>query len=429
MLKDEPLEYQREQYDEKNEVLRQFGQQVSATALYEDIFDDLDLLMPVLIIDENEKKHAVKMTIEEAIETAKGRNDVLLGASTYFKEFISKATAKDVHALIIDMDNVYSGVLLRAFQLEWRREDGTEIPKPTYIVNSGTGLHLYFVFDRPLPCFKSQLAEIDDMYRKLAVLETTKRVYLPARPSVQWFGQDFRMAGGCGKNGWENTAFCVGEKWNPDELAKACGLEEIHFAHAGEQRTVAPKKDSRRTQQGKRKGYYLNAAVYETAVKRCESETHEGTRYMSMCALSVLAWKCRIPQKRLEEDLKKLLAPYNKGAIRKMHPQEIGSAMKMYNPKALLTPRARTQDWLGWDFHGSRRNGRRQETHLRLARANKAVLKEVGEMKPEGRPKGSGTKAQLVQEWRQKHPEGKPKECIAETGISKNTVYKWWKER
>ena len=23
-------------------------------------------------------------------------------------------------------------------------------------------------------------------------------------------------------------------------------------------------------------------------------------------------------------------------------------------------------------------------------------------------------------------PDGRPKECIAETGLSKNTVYKWW---
>ena len=28
--------------------------------------------------------------------------------------------------------------------------------------------------------------------------------------------------------------------------------------------------------------------------------------------------------------------------------------------------------------------------------------------------------------WRELHPDGRPKECIAGTGLSKNTVYKWW---
>ena len=34
---------------------------------------------------------------------------------------------------------------------------------------------------------------------------------------------------------------------------------------------------------------------------------------------------------------------------------------------------------------------------------------------------------QVVQ-WRQENYKGTPKECIAATGLSKNTVYKWWKE-
>lgn len=125
------------------------------------------------------------------------------------------------------MDNVYSGVLLRSLQHDWKLETDEEIPMPTYIVNSGLGLHLYFVLEHPLPCYRSQIAQIDQLYRRLAVMETTKRVYL--RKSVQWFGQDFRMAGGNGKNGWENTVFRVGEKWNADKLAKAVGLENVHF--------------------------------------------------------------------------------------------------------------------------------------------------------------------------------------------------------
>ena len=39
---------------------------------------------------------------------------------------------------------------------------------------------------------------------------------------------------------------------------------------------------------------------------------------------------------------------------------------------------------------------------------------------------GRPDKAKIVEEWRTAHPEGTPKDCIADTGITKNTVYKWW---
>ncbi len=42
MLQDEKLEFIRAQYDEKNEYLKQFGQQVSAWTMYEDIFGDTE---------------------------------------------------------------------------------------------------------------------------------------------------------------------------------------------------------------------------------------------------------------------------------------------------------------------------------------------------------------------------------------------------
>ena len=425
-LKDEPIEYQKQQYDEKNMVLGQFGERLSAVDLYEDIFDDLEMVMPIVIIDEEEQKHIVKMSIYEAIEHAEGRNDVLMGGTTYFNNFISKATAQNIHAFIIDMDNVYSGVLLRSLQHDWKLETDEEIPMPTYIVNSGLGLHLYFVLEHPLPCYRSQIAQIDQLYRRLAVMETTKRVYL--RKSVQWFGQDFRMAGGNGKNGWENTVFRVGEKWNADKLAKAVGLENVHFLHEGEPRPKLKKEKHAKKRGQLRQGYYINPRVYESSVERCKSETHEGNRYLSMCALSVLAWKCNIPEETLEADLLSLIPIYNRNATKQIKKKEIYSAMKMYNPKAMETPKERSEDWLGWNFKVTKRNGRKQRDHVKVMNTMKALKKQLGEEVKEGRPNGSGTAEQTVREWQMLHPEGRKVDCIRETGLSKPTVYKWWKE-
>ena len=73
----------------------------------------------------------------------------------------------------------------------------------------------------------------------------------------------------------------------------------------------------------------------------------------------------------------------------------------------------------------NKRNFRKQSEHLILARGIKEIKKKMGEV-VEGRPKGSGTKEEIVKKWRMKHPEGKKIECEKETGLSRHTVLKWW---
>ena len=41
---------------------------------------------------------------------------------------------------------------------------------------------------------------------------------------------------------------------------------------------------------------------------------------------------------------------------------------------------------------------------------------------PEGRP----DKQQIVQKWQLENPEGTKYQCVKDTGLSKNTVKKWW---
>lgn len=421
MLQDESLEYIEEQFNEKNMVLAQFGEQVSPWTLYEDIFEDITMTMPVVIIDEDENsKHIVPMSIEEAIGRSEDRNDVLLGGCSYFNNWISKRTAKDIYTLIIDMDNVYSGTLLNALKQDWYTASGKYLPKPTYIVNSGTGLHLYFVLSEPIPNYKVSTENLDRVYRALAIGQTTNRVYL--KKQVQWFGQDFRMAGGLNKYGWVNSIFRVGEKWDIDKLASAVGLPDLHFVRPGEPRTVTRQATAK--PRGKRgKGWHSNRKFYEHALQGCRDKTKEGNRYTSMCALSVIAWKCGVPLPELERDLLGLLPGYNKGATRQIKEKEVYSAMKMYNDKAMLTQRQSLENWQGWDFKPIKRNGRKRADHLRRARAVQAVDFPDGEWRNrEGRPSAH----QTVQEWQRNHPDGRKADCHRDTGLDPKTIRKWW---
>ena len=425
VLQDEKLEYIQEQFREKDEVLAEYGERVTARQMYEDIFGNLDVVLPVVFIDdegqESELKHIVPMSIEEALGQSEGRDNLLVGGCTYFNNWISKKTAKDIYTFIIDMDNVYSGTLLNALKRDWATASGELLPMPTYIVNSGTGLHLYFVLDNPLPNYKRNTENIDKVYRALAIQQTTKRVYL--RRQVQWFGQDFRMAGGLNKYQWVNSVYRMGHKWNINQLAAAVGVVDVEFIGTGERNKIT-KKTKRLKSMERREGWRSNPAFYEYAVKTCEAKTREGNRYMSMCALSVIAWKCNVPIERLEKDLKGLLPEYNKGAKRIIKEKEIYSAMKMYNPKAMLTQRARLEDWQGWEYKPIKRNGRKRAEHIRLMNFIRDEISGKRDTWREGN--GRKTKEETVYIWRADNPNGTKADCIRETGLSKPTVYKWW---
>lgn len=428
MLQDEALEYIQEQYEEKNMVLAEYGEEVSHFTLYEDIFGDTEQTIPVVFIDEGEEqttKHIVPMSIDEAMEQCEGRNDVLLGGCTYFNNWISKRSAKDIYAFIIDMDNVYSGTLLNALQNDWKTANDEPLPMPTYIVNSGTGLHLYFVLTEPIPNYKANTENLDKLYRALAIQQTTKRVYL--KKQVQWFGQYFRMAGGLNKYGWTNTVFKIGKKWDIDELGKQVGLKDVHFIRYGEKRTKKPTNKSKgKAKKPKRQGWRTNRAFYDYTLKNCRDKTKEGHRYTSMCALSVIAWKCNVPQEELEKDLLSLLPDYNKGATRQIKEKEIYSAMKMYNPKAMLTQRESLENWQGWEYKPIKRNGRKRKDHVVVMNKMKEVKKLLGEDINEGRPQGSSKAKEQVRNWREQNPNGTKADCIRATGLSKPTVYRWW---
>ena len=85
-------------------------------------------------------------------------------------------------------------------------------------------------------------------------------------------------------------------------------------------------------------------------------------------------------------------------------------------------------DKTGIPLIANKRNGRKQEQHLQLARGIKQVKITIGEDVKGGRPEGSGTAQSKVQEWQELHPDGKKSECIKDTGLSKPTVYKWWRK-
>lgn len=62
-----------------------------------------------------------------------------------------------VYAIAIDVDHVKLSKNRRSpdgLRSLWKQvESAGYLPRPTFIVSSGTGLHLYYVLETPIPCF------------------------------------------------------------------------------------------------------------------------------------------------------------------------------------------------------------------------------------------------------------------------------------
>lgn len=100
-------------------------------------------------------------------------------------------------------------------------------------------------------------------------------------------------------------------------------------------------------------------------------------------------------------------------------------ALEIYQQGYINYPRDAAEYRSGIEFPKNKRNGRKQADHIKLMNFIRDELNNNKEWRnKEGRPK----KEDIVKEWQTNHPEGRKADCIKETGLSKPTVYKYWKQ-
>ena len=140
--------------------------------------------------------------------------------------------------------------------------------------------------------------------------------------------------------------------------------------------------------------------------------------------------KCDIPEDELFTDafsLLQFLDDMSDDEHNRFTKRDILDAMQFYQENYVTYSRSEAERVSAIPMPANKRNGRKQEVHLKIARATLEIMNEENGNILQGRPKGSGEKSKIVEEWQQQHPDGKKADCIRETGLSKPTVYKWWK--
>lgn len=361
--------------------------------------------------------------------------------------------AQHMNAMIFDLDGVGRSelvVLLQKIAVA-DKKNPFRIPCPTFIVASGNGLHLYYVFEEPIDLFpniKLQLKKMkDELTRKIWIYKATSQV---KSVQVQGINQAFRMIGSInGKYGTTVRAFKVGKKvplaylnefvTNKVDITKKFKPAKMSKAEAQTtfpdwyQRVVIehrPKKKWRLCDQKGHKG----DEIYQWWRKKIHLATG-GHRYFYMMCLAIFASKCDVPREILKQDM---LEAFNWLKTNVEHKNEDGendeldlndvrSAMEMYS-----------RDFYGFklddiesvmDIRGqiqrNRRNFRNQTEHLKVMRAIQKVSDPDGNWRNKN---GAPTKKVEIAKYRNENPDATISEVSRALGISRPTVSKWWNE-
>ena len=136
--------------------------------------------------------------------------------------------------------------------------------------------------------------------------------------------------------------------------------------------------------------------------------------------------KCAIPYEQVEKDAIDLI-PFldSKSEHSRFTLDDVVAASQMYDEKWYKMSWKFVKDKSGLDniIPKTKRNGRKQSEHLKRARVVQQLDYPNGSWREgNGRP----TKKTIVQKWRENNPSGTKYQCAKETGLSKNTIKKWW---
>lgn len=387
------------------------------------------------------KRHTItqgNVELYDLIE--KSENFCMISPISYIGKNRTIENARYLYALCIEVDYIEPKHGIDELIYSWER-DYKPIPKPTYIVCSGNGLHIYYVFERPLPLWKNVYISLNEAKKYLTPRFWTKFI-TTAYEKIEYesLNQPFRCVGTATKNGSYAMAFEVGEKVTIEYMNKFLPedkkIEQFYKASRPleQAKELYPEWYKKRIIEGKERGHYNRyKPIYFNWIEKILEGAEVGKRYNCLENLCSLAVQCQIDPEQVEKDCRMVAERLERLTVsddNHFTDYDVLCALKTYYTAGEKAYRRRT-DFIskktGIPLIPNKRNGRKQEVHLMGARAIQEINDKVnGTNWREGN--GRPTAEQTVKEWQQAYPEGRKADCIWETGLSKPTVYKWWNE-
>ena len=369
-------------------------------------------------------------------------NFCMIAPISYAGRVRENDNARYMYALCIEVDHIKPKTGLQELIYSWVR-DFLAVPEPTYIVCSGAGLHLYFVFERPIPLWRNVFEQLTEVKKYFTPILWSQYISL-ASDAIQYesINQPFRCVGTRTKAGSYALAFKVGTKitieqlnsFLPKELKLNCVYKSKHTLD--EAKRLYPEWYQRRIEQGQERGCYnRHKPIYYNWIDKILKGAVVGKRYNCLENLCSLAVQCNIEPEQVEADCRRIAEHFERltnSEDNHFTEYDVLCALKTYHTASEQAYRRKIEyiaKKTGIPLTPNKRNGRKQIVHLMGARALQQINDQVNGTnwrEGNGRPKESGTKAQQVFDYRAAHPDAKKIDCERETKLSRHTVLKWW---
>ena len=366
--------------------------------------------------------------------------------------------ARFVYAIAIDVDKIRMKPDRRTEEPEGLRDlyhqmyhdtkYGRYLPKPTYMVGSGSGLHLYYVLETPLPLYHEIAKELQKLKRELTRKTWNGYVVnITEQKEIQQEGiyQGFRMPGTVTKAGGRAKAFLTGERVTIEYLnsfvSDECKARTAEaYKRAGKIRLAEAKEkfpewyEKRVVKKEAPGAWAVNRAVYDHWKKEIYAKATVGHRYYCLMTLAMYAQKCShydakknpnpVTQEELEKDCFALFDRMEELTTEENNHfsnDDILAALEAFNERWTKYPRAAIEYKTAITIPANKRNGRTQAEHIKLMNYIREELN--GNKDWHGRK----SKYDIVYDYVSENPNGTQYECVKVTGLDKKTVRKHWR--
>lgn len=420
-----------------------------------------------VVVGDATSEEDVKVCGWDSLEELLGRYKFVVSTpATYVGRRRFKSNARYLYAIAIDLDEV--GVPELSEVIHQQMIGMT--PQANIIVNSGDGIHLYYILAKPMPLYPKvyeTLTAIKKALTRLVWNKASSRTGELNQVQIQPIIQPFRVPGSRSKHGdivtaWHNadaplhtietlnrfatkSSFKIYNSGVSQEQAQALdkGAYSTNRLTKARAKELYPEWYQRRIEEGApRKTWNVHRGLYDWWLNKLweSDQVAIGHRYHCIMFLAVYAKKCSVPFEELKRDALALvprMEALTGNTGRHFSVQDALDALKAYKESSEKYPRQLVEDRSGLRIEPNKRNGRPQDLHLKLARGSRDILQEAKGRKDwregNGRPKGSIVLAEdspqyaKVQEWRRNNPNSNNKSrCARETGLDRKTVRKWW---
>lgn len=392
-----------------------------------------------VVIDENTQR-ASKVIVTDGFEQLSqllSHDFVVMSPISYFGRSRRADHAVALHALTLDIDYVEE-LNLNAI-IGWVEKE--LIPRPTFIVNSGHGVHLYYVFEQPIMMTRRNQEELTVLKKNL--IDQTWTRFTSARPDRKealGLTQGFRMVGSRTKlKTYSLSAYQTGDRITVDYLNafawSGCEavLDQPSTTPLEEAKKLWPDWYERRIVRGEQPGrWYIKRDLYDWFLRRIEGEGIIGHRYFCMMCLAVYAAKCDIEEDELRRDATRIQKIFSQLGEKTNEPftwEETEKALEAYNESYVKFPRETIERITAISMPANKRNYQKQEFHLEEARAIRDIRqkRKGANWWDNGNRSGAPTKEALIKAYKKEHPEATQREIAKALGVSPTTVNKWLK--